>query len=93
MAPGLRDRWADDVLIHNPDWVSVLVGINDLHHRFWLDPQAHIPPDKYRQAYSQFLERTRQSTNARLVLMEPFYISKENDPNSQRATVLKALGE
>jgi len=93
VAPGLRDRWADDVLIHNPDWVSVLIGINDLHRRFWPDQQANIPPDKYRQAYSQFLERTRKNTNARLVLMDPFYISKENDPNSQRATVLKALGE
>ena len=93
VAPGLRDRWADDVLVHNPDWVSVMVGINDLHRRFSPDPQTHIPPEKYRQAYSEFLERTRESTKARLLLMDPFYISKENDTNSQRTTVLEALGE
>ena len=93
VAPGLQDRWADDVLIHNPDWVSVLVGINDLCSRFYPDTQAQIPPEKYRQAYSQFLGRTRQSTNARLVLMDPFYISKENDPSSQRTTIIEALDE
>jgi len=27
----LRNRWHDDVLRHRPDWVSVMVGINDLH--------------------------------------------------------------
>ena len=91
-APGLAARWADDVLIHNPDWVSVLVGINDLPH-VPPGPRAYTPPEEYRQAYSQFLERTKKSTNARLVLMDPFYISKENDPNSQRTTVLKFLGE
>ena len=90
---GLRDRWADDVLVYNPDWVSVLVGINDLHCRFHPDTQEQITPDKYRQTYSQFLERTSKSTKARLVLMDPFYISKENNPNSQRTTVLEALGE
>ena len=62
VAPGLRDRWTDDVLTHNPDWVSVLIGINDLHRQFCPDTQLHIPPKKYRQAYGQFLERTRTFT-------------------------------
>ena len=38
VAPGLRDPWTDDALIHNPDMVSVLVGINDRHRRFPPDP-------------------------------------------------------
>ena len=92
-APGLRDRWTDDLLLHNPDWVSVLVGINDLHRRFSPDPQLHVPPKIYRQAYAQFLERTTKSTKATIILMDPFYISNENDPNSQRTIVLEALAE
>jgi len=28
----LRNRWEDDVLSLEPDWVSVLIGINDLPH-------------------------------------------------------------
>lgn len=91
VSPGLRDRWTDDVLPYEPDWVSVLVGINDLHRRFNPDPQLHIPPEKYRQAYSEFLQQTTQATKAKLVLMDPFYISKDNNPNSQRTLVLEIL--
>ena len=45
-APGLRDRWADDVLVHNPDWVSVLIRINDLHRSLDTHPDIPVPPDK-----------------------------------------------
>lgn len=92
-APGLRNRWADDVLIHNPDWVSVLVGINDLHGYFCPAPQVEILVDKYREAYLQFLTRTKKNTNAKIILMDPFYISRETDSNSQRNTVLRLLPE
>ncbi len=27
----LRDRWSDDTLRNKPDWLSVKIGINDLH--------------------------------------------------------------
>jgi lysophospholipase L1-like esterase len=91
VAPGLKDRWADDVLVHNPDWVSVLIGINDLHRRFNPDPQLHIPVEKYREAYLQFLTRTKEKTDAKIILMDPFYMSKETNSNSQRKTVLDAI--
>ena len=28
---GLRNRWTDDVLRNQPDWLSIKIGINDLH--------------------------------------------------------------
>ena len=93
VAPGLQARWTDDVLTHNPDWVSVMVGINDLHRGFNPDPQMHIPLEKYRHAYCQFLERTRKSTKAKLVLMDPFFISNEDDPSGHRTSVLEVLSE
>ena len=88
VSTGLLSRWADDVLIHQPDWVSVLIGINDLHRRFGPEP---IAPDAYREAYHAFLTRTAEETGARIILMDPFYISKETNPNSQRAKVLEAI--
>lgn len=91
VAPGLRDRWADDVLVHNPDWVSVLVGINDLHRRFNPDPLLHIPVEKYREAYLQFLTRTKENTDAKIILIDPFYISQETNLNSQCKTVLDVI--
>ena len=39
---GLRDRWSDDVLRHKPNWLSIKIGINDLHRTLVnTDP---IPP-------------------------------------------------
>ena len=93
VAPGLRDRWSMDVLDHRPDWVSVMVGINDLHRRFSPDLREHIPVDKYREAYLELLTLTKEKTNARIILMDPFFICDKVTPFSQQAAVLDNLPE
>ncbi len=92
VSTGLRDRWDDDVIVHKPDWVSVLIGINDLHRTLRNGPEP-VPPDLYRQAYTRCLESTVEKTSARLILMDPFYISRATDPHSWRTAVLKVLPE
>lgn len=89
---GLRNRWGDDVLVHKPDWVSVMIGINDLHQTL-LNPNesGRVPPDLYARAYEDFLTRTRKDTTAGIVLMDPFYISTESDPAGARTKVLALL--
>jgi len=86
----LHDRWQNDVLAHRPDWVLVKIGINDLHRALDQTPQA-VPPDDYERLYRECLQRTRQETAARLVLIEPFYISAMPAPGSREATVLARL--
>ncbi len=93
VSTGLLRRWPEDVLAHQPDWVSVMIGINDLHRRFSATAADHIPPDAYREAYHAFLTLTASETDARVILMDPFYISRETDPTSQPTTVLTALKE
>jgi len=96
IAADLRDRWADDVLVHQPDWLSVMVGINDLHRCLFPQPgtpRYAVSPDEYRQVYRDCLQRTRRHTRARLVLMDPFYMSREGDGDSRRGQVLRALPE
>lgn len=90
---GLRDRWKDDVLRHRPDWVSIKIGINDLHRTLRDDPTA-VPPPLYREAYGQILERTRKTLpRCKLLLIDPFYISTDNTPMSFRTQVLRLLPE
>lgn len=87
---GLRNRWQDDVLRHKPDWVSIKIGINDLHRT--LNKNAvPIPPDRYELLYREILQRTRAHTKARIVLIDPFYISNDTESQSFRAEVLKLL--
>jgi lysophospholipase L1-like esterase len=88
----LRERWHDDVLVLKPDWVSILIGINDVHRTLRDEPTA-VPPDRYERLYRECLSLTKERTTARLVLMEPFYISTDTETDSWRTKVLRALGE
>lgn len=90
---GLRDRWKDDVLRHRPHWLSIKIGINDLHRTLRDDPAA-VPPPLYREVYGQILERTRKTLpECKLLLIDPFYISTDDTPMSFRAQALRRLPE
>lgn len=88
----LQNRWADDVLPHKPDWLSIEVGINDLHQSFNVDNPAPITPDKFEEVYDEILARTRKALpKCKILLIDPFYISQDNCPNSFRNQVLPLL--
>jgi lysophospholipase L1-like esterase len=88
---GLLDRWEDDVLRHKPDWLSVKIGINDLH-RHLRDPATGISPKHYEDAYGKIMERTKEELpRCRILLIQPFYISRETSLNSFRHKVLEML--
>jgi len=86
----LRARWYDDVLYYNPDWVTILVGINDLH-RTLAGADTAVPPDKYEQLYREIIELTRDKAGAEIVLLDPFYISGDTETGSHRSRVLELL--
>lgn len=90
---GLQQRWTDDVLRHRPDWLSVKIGINDLHSFLGnpSDPNA-VKPEVYERAYDDILTRTRTLLpGCRILLIDPFYLSIENTPNLWRRKVLDLL--
>jgi lysophospholipase L1-like esterase len=88
---GLATRWQDDVLRNKPDWLSVKIGINDLHSSFAQTPDA-VTPAKYREAYDLILSRTRKELpKCGILLITPFYISTEGCTDSWRRTVLNLL--
>ena len=56
----LDKRWQTDVLDLKPDWVVVLIGINDVWRQFDSpsQPELHVPPEEYRATYQRLLEET-----------------------------------
>jgi len=92
---GLRERWTDDVLRNRPDWLSIKIGINDLHRAlFFPDDAQKIPPSLYEEVYDEILAATRKALpKCRLLLIEPFYISNAKAPSTRRREVLKKLPE
>jgi lysophospholipase L1-like esterase len=80
-------------LCHRPDWLSVEIGINDLHYH--LDGQFEsVSPKLFEQVYEEILTRTKKRLPAyHLLLIDPFYISRESNKASIRWKVLQLLPE
>lgn len=76
----LADRWQRDVLAHNPDWLSVCIGINDVWRQFDtpLIVENHVPLEEYEHTLQRLLEKTRPGLKG-LVLMTPYVIEPNRD--------------
>lgn len=83
----LKERWTDDALWHEPDWLSVKIGINDLHCT--MDNPKLFPPDVFAEIYDGLLSRVGGGT--RLVLIDPFYLSTDRSKDTHRGKVLELL--
>jgi lysophospholipase L1-like esterase len=86
----LRERWHDDVLRYRPDFLSIKIGINDLHSYLRQAPGA-VDPDLFAEAYSDILEWTTASCSCPILLIDPFYISTDRSGATFRSKVLETL--
>jgi len=84
----LKERWDDDTIRHQPDWLSILVGINDIYRwLFGASDADRIPPEEFRDNYDWLLARTARETSAKLVLLDPFLISLSSCDTSRRVVL------
>ena len=76
----LEVRWQRDVLDLSPDWLSVMIGINDVWQQFrnQIDPDQ-IKIEQYESIYRKLLTQTRHDLKG-LILMSPYFI--EPDPSN-----------
>ncbi len=89
----LRNRWHDDVMRHDFNWLSVKIGINDLH-RNCRGGLPEFTVAKFQEDYDAILEQTvAKKGDAKLILIDPFYISTDFNDQSFRGIVLKLLPE
>lgn len=90
----LRSRWYDDVIWHAPDWLSIKIGINDINQHLVNPDRPLRSPAEYRAMYQQVLDRTLDALpNVKLLLIEPFYMSRDTTEDAYRAKVLAKLQE
>ncbi len=76
----LKARWQTDVFDLKPDWVSVMIGINDVWRQFDLPLQTecHVPIDEYESTLRHLIESTLPGVKG-LILVTPYFI----EPNRQ----------
>jgi lysophospholipase L1-like esterase len=79
----LESRWQTDCLDHNPDILSILIGVNDVWRQFATEddlPYA-VPLDEYKKTYEQLLTMVTQRCNSQIVICEPFMFCDDyNNP-------------
>ena len=68
----LRQRWREDCIQLQPDWVSILIGINDCWRRY--DSDDPTSPEDFERDYRAILQQTRSETQAQIILCEPFLL-------------------
>ena len=72
----LFDRLYDDAIAFQPDVISILIGINDIWHRYStsrvLTTDAQIETN-----YRAILERLKKETNAKIVILAPYVLDAE----------------
>ena len=85
----LDGRWDCDVLAHRPDFVSVLIGINDVWRQFDSPqmPEKHVPVEEYEQTYRRLIEKTLPQVKG-MILMTPYFM-EPNQMDPMRAMMNK----
>ena len=73
----LAARWQHDVIDEQPDWLSVKIGINDVWRAFGANVHEAVPIAEYRETLAGLLRQARETTAARLILMEPYMIEPD----------------
>lgn len=71
----LKARWDADVIALKPDWLVIMIGVNDVWRQFdsYRQTEIHVSPDTYARTLGALVERTLPTVQG-LVLMSPFYI-------------------
>jgi lysophospholipase L1-like esterase len=83
----LKARWQRDVLDLKPDWLSVMIGINDVWRQFDSPgrTEQHVPLPEYESTLRELVAATRPRVRG-LVMMTPFYIESSRQ-DAMRATM------
>jgi len=77
----LKERWQDDVITENPDWLSVKIGINDVWRTFGANAHEAVPIDEFEATYRELLTEAVEKTGTRLIIAEPYVIEPDtSDP-------------
>jgi lysophospholipase L1-like esterase len=73
----LAARWEDDAVAERPDWLSVMIGINDIWRGYGDRPDEAVPLDEYERTLRGLLRRAVDATGCRLILADPYLIEPD----------------
>lgn len=75
----MADRWQTECIDLKPDYLSILIGINDVWQRYEND--TVLPADEFEQIYRRLIVDAMKETKCQVILLEPFVIP--TDPKKE----------
>ncbi len=83
----LQGRWQEDVLDRRPDWLSIMIGTNDVWRQYDAPFQKewHVYPEQYEATLRELVEQSKPQIS-NIVLMTPFYL-ESNKQDKMRKTM------
>ena len=79
----LFDRIYADGIAFQPDVISILIGINDIWHRYGVERIA-TTDEQIALNYRSILERIKRETNAKIVMLSPYVLDAEDKEHMKR---------
>lgn len=76
----LNARWQEDVFDQEPDWLSIMIGINDVWRQYDLPfmKDHHVYMNEYEQTLRNLVEKTKPMVKG-LILMTPYYLENNKE--------------
>ena len=97
----LYARLKSDILNLKPDYMSILIGVNDVWHEF--EAQNGVDAEKYFKVYSMLIEEIKEALpEVQIMILEPFtlkgtgnerYFEEFRDEVAKRAKKAKEIAE
>ena len=80
----LKKRWQEDVLDHQAEYLSIMIGINDVWRQFDQEFQTvQVTPEIFEATYRDLIEKS-QDLHKGIILGTPYYLETDkHDPMRQ----------
>ena len=86
----LFDRLYKDGIEFQPDVISILIGINDIWHRYGGEKIATTDA-QIETNYRAILERIKRETNAKIIILAPYVLDYDNETRQAMREDLKTV--
>ena len=88
----LKVRWQSDVVALKPDWLSIMIGINDVWRHFdnIAMPAGQVSIEEYRRTLDELIRKTLPGLKG-LILLTPYYI--ESNPQDPMRAMMDSYGD
>lgn len=89
----LKARWQTDVIDLKPDWVSIMIGANDVWRQFDLPniPESHVYEDEYEATLDELIAQTKPFVKGLVVMTPVFWEKNKQDAMAAKIAAYGAI--